>query len=64
MLINEEETRLSLQLDWWGELLCKYWSVCIGLPYANTEIFSLLSLSTVSTNASSLLISIVNFMFW
>ena len=29
-LLNKEETTLSLQLVWWWELYCRYWSVCVG----------------------------------
>ena len=65
-LINKEETTLSLQLVWWWELWCKYWSVCVGCLYTDTEISPLFRFKKVSRTTSSLLISssIVNVIFW
>ena len=65
-VLNKEETTLSLQLVWWWELQCRYWSVCVGFLYANTEIPPLFLFNKVSRNASSPLLysSIVNLIFW
>ena len=64
-LLNKEETTLSLQLVWWWELQCRYWSVYVCILYTNTEIFPLFRFNEVSKSASSpLLSSVVNLIFW
>ena len=64
-LLNKEERKLSLQLVWWLELQCSYWSVRVAFVYTNTEIFLLTRFNKVSRNASSPLLSssIVNLIF-
>ena len=65
-ILNKEEATLFLQLVWGWELECRYWSVCVGFLYTNTEISPLFCFNKVSRNASSPLLSyaIVKLIFW
>ena len=65
-LLNKDGTTFFLQLVWWWERYCRYWSVCVGFLYTNTEIFSLFCFNKLSRNTSFPLLSffIVNLIFW
>ena len=55
-----------LQLVWWWELWCRYWSLFVDFIYTNKEISSLFCFNKVSRSTSSPLLSssIVNYIFW
>ena len=56
-VLTKQEATLSLQLVWLWELWCRYWSVCVGFLYTNTEISPLFRFNKVSRNTSSKLLT-------